>query len=45
MGSGPRKVHEKNYSEHPLLLFIERKILETSKLSFQFPKENNSTSN
>ena len=35
----------KKYSEHPLLLFIEKKILETSKLSFQFPKENNSTTN
>ena len=45
MGSGPRKVHEKRFSEHPLLLCIERKILETSKLSIHFPKQNNSTSN
>ena len=45
MGSGPRTVHEKRFSEHPLLLCIERKSLETSILSNYFPKQNNSTSN
>ena len=40
MGSGPRKVQQqKKHSEQPLLFCITRKILETSKLSFQFPKQ------
>ena len=39
MGSGPRKVQQKKHSEQQLLFCIKRKILETSKLSFQFPKQ------
>ena len=39
MGSWPRKVQQKKHSEQPLLFCIKRKILETSKLSFQFPKQ------
>ena len=41
MGSGPRKVQQqqKKHSEQPLLFCIKRKILETSRLSFQFPKQ------
>ena len=44
-GLGPKKGTRKKYSEHPLLLCIEIKILETSKLSIHFAKQNNSTSN
>ena len=39
MGSGPRKVQQKKHLEQPLLFCIKRKILETSKLLFQFPKQ------
>ena len=39
MGSGPRKVQQKKHSEQQLLFCIKRKILEASKLSFQFPKQ------
>ena len=39
VGSGPRKVQQKRHSEQPLFFCIKRKILEASKLSFQFPKQ------